>query len=137
MNSLPVFHSIAGYLVPVALLVTAVIHLLPLIGALGVHRLQRLYGISIAEPNLAILMRHRAVLFGMLGGFLLLAAFVPSLQPAAFALGLVRVVSFLLLAWTTGGYNANLTRVVTADIVALVSLIIGFVAYLILHPPKF
>jgi hypothetical protein len=119
------------YVVTAALIVVGIIHLLPLSGVLGADRLQALYGIAVDEPNLAILMRHRAVLFGLLGGFFVVAAFVPSMQPIAFVLGFLSVFSFLLLAWTTGGYNANVARVVTADIVALVALVVGVVAFLV------
>ena len=53
------------YLVSAMLTVVAVINLLPLSGVLGTDRLHALYGVSFDEPNLAILMRHRAVLFGL------------------------------------------------------------------------
>ena len=43
------------------LVVAAVIHLLPLVGVLGPARLSSLYGIAVAEPNLELLLRHRAV----------------------------------------------------------------------------
>lgn len=117
------------YLVSAMLIVVAVIHLLPLSGVLGPARLAALYGIAFDEPNLQILMRHRAVLFGLLGAFLLLAAFQPSLQLIALVAGFVSVVSFLWLAWSVGGYNAQVGRVFIADIVALVCLVVGAVAY--------
>jgi uncharacterized BrkB/YihY/UPF0761 family membrane protein len=112
------------------LLLVGVIHLLPLVGVLGSEQLASLYGLPFAEPNLAILMRHRAVLFGILGVFFVLAAFRPALKPAAFVVGFVSVVSFLALAWSVGGYNAQLARVVTADLVALACLVIGLAAHL-------
>jgi hypothetical protein len=113
------------HLVSAMLIVVGLIHLLPLAGVLGGDKLAALYGLSFAEPNLAILMRHRAVLFGMLGLFLLFAAFKPAQQRLAFLAGFVSVISFLYLAWSTGGYNAQLQRVVTADVVALVCLMVG------------
>lgn len=116
--------------VTVALLVAAVIHLLPVVGVLGSTRLEALYGLPVTDPNLAILMRHRAVLFGLLGAFLAIAAFRPALQGSAFVAGFVSVLSFLGLAWSTGGYNALVGRVVIADIVALLGLLIGLVAFL-------
>lgn len=119
------------YLVTAMLLVAALIHLLPLSGVLGAHRLTVLYGLPFEEPNVAILMRHRAVLFGMVGVFLALAAFKPGLQVAALLVGLLSVLSFLLLAWSVGGYNAHLARVVLADVVALVCLLLGAAAYLV------
>jgi hypothetical protein len=115
------------FLVSAMLLVVAGIHLLPLSGVLGGARLTALYGIPIDEPSLAILMRHRAVLFGMLGSFLVYAAFAPRLQIAAVGAGFVSVASFLWLAWSAGGYNAQLSRVVVADVVALVCLLVAAV----------
>lgn len=117
------------YLISATLLVAAVIHLLPLSGVMSAARLASLYGISFDEPNLAILMRHRAVLFGLLGALLAFASFRPPLQPMAFLAGFVSVLSFLYLAWSVGGYNPQVGRVFTADIVALVCLVIGAAAY--------
>lgn len=117
------------YLVSASLVLAGIIHLLPLSGAMGAERLAALYGLDFNEPNLALLMRHRAVLFGLLGAFLVFAAFRPSLQPIAFIAAFVSVLSFLLLAWFSGGYNALVGRVVTADLVALVALVIGAAAY--------
>lgn len=117
------------HLVSAMLVVVAVIHLLPLSGLLGSERLVALYGLSFDEPNLAILMRHRAVLFGLLGMFFLFAAFRPPLQTLAFIAGFVSVVSFLWLAWSIGGYNGQVGRVVVADVVALACLITGVLAH--------
>ena len=117
------------YLVSAMLVIVAIIHLLPLSGVVGSERLASLYGLSFDEPNIAILMRHRAVLFGLLGLFMLFAAFAPRFQLAAFVIGFVSVVSFLWLASSVGGYNAAVGRIVTADIVALVCLILGAAAY--------
>jgi len=117
------------YVVAAMLVIVGVIHLLPLSGVLGAERLTALYGVSLSDPNLVILMRHRAVLFGLLGLFLIFAALRRSMQPAAFVAGFVSVLSFLFLAWSVGGYNAQIGRVFVADIVALVCLLIGVAAY--------
>ncbi len=109
------------------LLVAAVIHLLPLIGILGAERLGNLYGISFAENNIEILMRHRAGLFGLLGAFLLYAAISGKVQFVALVAGTLSVVSFLAIAFSVGGYNTELTRVIVADVVALACLLAGFV----------
>lgn len=121
------------HLISAMLVVVAIIHLLPLSGVLSSERLNALYGLNFSEPNLAILMRHRAVLFGILGVFLLFAAFQPTLQMAALVIGFISVISFLWLAWSVGGYNAQVARVFAADIVALVCLIVGTVAYALLE----
>ncbi len=113
------------YLVGAALLVVGVIHLLPLVGVAGADRLSTLYGVAVTGPDLSILMRHRAVLFGLLGAFLVYATFVPAFRSAAFVAGFVSVVSFLVLARAEGGYNSEVGRVVTADLVALACLVVG------------
>jgi hypothetical protein len=111
------------------LLIVGIIHLLPLSGVLNANRLQVLYGIAIEDPNLEILMRHLAVLFGLLGAFLVSAAFIPSLQLPALVAGFVSVVSFLYLAAAVGSYNEQVNRVVIADKVAVICLVVGAVAY--------
>ena len=115
------------HLVSAMLVVAAIIHLLPISGVLGAERLATMYGIAVDEANLTILMRHRAVLFGLLGVFLLAAAFRPELQVIAFVAGFASVLSFLYLAWSVGGYNAQVARVVYADVLALACLIVGAV----------
>lgn len=117
-------------LIAVLLLVAGIIHLLPLAGVLGGERLNALYGLSLDEPNLQILMRHRAVLFGLLGALLVAAAFVPGLRSLALLGGLISVISFLLLAWSAPLYNEALRRVVVADWIALGCLLIALPLHL-------
>lgn len=127
------------HLVTACLLIAGLIHLLPLPGVLGADRLAALYGLPgrpFDDPNLVILMRHRAVLFGLLGGLLVLAAFRPTLQGIAFVAGFVSVLSFLWLAWSVGHHNAQIDRVVTADWVALACLVVGAAVRMGLQHPK-
>ncbi len=111
------------------LVLVGIIHLLPASGVLGAERLNGLYGVSLDDSNLVILMRHRAVLFGLLGLFLIYAAFKPSLQPLAFLAGFVSVISFLAIALSVGGYNSAISKVVIADVVAVIALCIALVLY--------
>lgn len=119
------------------LLLVGAIHLLPLSGVLGSARLKMLYGVPCDETNLEILMRHRAVLFGLLGAFLCYAAFRPDIQLLAFIGGFASVGSFIWLAWPEfmGGRReqvctTQVRRVVVIDLIALVVLVIAFVAFL-------
>jgi hypothetical protein len=113
------------YFISATLLVVGVIHLLPAIGMLGAARVSALYGIAVTEPNLELLLRHRAVLFALLGGFLVFAALQPRYQTLAFVAGLLSVLSFLVLAFSIGGINASLSRVVVADALAALLLVAG------------
>jgi hypothetical protein len=121
-------------LIAILLGVAGVIHLLPLSGVLGAERLVSLYGMPFDDPNLQIMMRHRAVLFGLLGAFMLLAAFRTEYRMLAIGAGLASAASFLWLAWTTGGYNAAIGRVVAADVLAVACLAVALVLHL-LSPP--
>ncbi len=102
----------------VLLLIVGIVNLLPASGALSTRRLQALYGVVLEDPNLVILMRHRAALFGIVGILLVASAFHASLQPLALTVGLVSMLSFVLIAYLVGGYNAELQRVVLIDLVA-------------------
>lgn len=118
------------YVVPVALLITALIHALPLLGLTGGARLANLYGIADMDASLEILLRHRAVLFGLLAAFLVYAAFNRELHGIALAGASISVVSFLALAFGTGGYNQAVATVVKVDVIAAVALAAGWYAHL-------
>ena len=93
-----------------ALIVAGLIHFLPVTGVIGAERLTRMYAMPFTDPNLLILMRHRAVMLGLLGGFVLYGAFRPAMQVPAIALGAVSLASIVGLAWSTGGYNQALSQ---------------------------
>ena len=117
------------FIVSVVLVLVAVIHALPLLGVLGADQVARMYGISVADPNVELLLRHRAVLFGLLAAFLACAAARPPLHSAALAAGLVSVVSFLVLSHPVGTHSAELATVVRVDWAALALLLVGAVAH--------
>ena len=114
-------------LVTILLVGIGLLNFLPLIGVVSTDQLTRLYGIAFEQPDLAVLMRHRAVLFGLIGGFILLAAFRPSLQLIATIAGLVSMLCFILLAWATEGVGDELGRIVIADIAGSVAAVIVLV----------
>jgi len=111
------------------LLIVAIIHILPVSGFTGVARLESLYGVAISGSELEILMRHRALLFGILGVFFAYAAFTPSMQPLAFIAAFATIFSFFYWAVTVGGYNAAIQKVVLADIVAVICLLVSVVIF--------
>jgi hypothetical protein len=104
-----------GRLAGILIFVAGAFNVYSVIGVLGPGALTRLYGIAIDDPDLLILMRHRAVLFGVLGGFLVWSAFRPALRRAAIGAGLISMVSIIAIAVTSGGYNALLQRIVWVD----------------------
>lgn len=124
------YYLIMNLIISISLMIVAIIHILPLFGAQGNNALNKMYGLVIEESNLSILMRHRAILFGIVAMILIYAIFFPMYRPMAILIGFVSVISFLILAWSVGGINDPLKRVVIADLIALISLIIATSAYL-------
>ena len=116
-------------IIAVAMLVIGVIHLIPVTGVISVDRLSGLYGVGIADANMEILMRHRAILFGLLGAFFIYSAFDTKIQPLAFVAAFISIVSFFWLVKSVGGYNSQIFKVIVADVVALACLIVAVVLF--------
>lgn len=108
-----------------------VIHILPLVGMFGTSRVERLYGISVEGPDLAILMRHRAVLFGLLGILLFAAIWDDDLRAAAVIGGLSSDLAFLAIAAVHRGITEAMRRVVVVDVVSVLALICAAVAIVV------
>jgi hypothetical protein len=118
------------FVVPAVLLLVATIHALPVVGVLGPAKLLQLYGFPVTDGSLELVLRHRAVLFGLLAAFLAYAAFKPELHRLALVAGLVSVASFLVLAAMVSSYSQPIATVVRVDWVALVLLSLGLATHL-------
>ena len=114
-----------------SLWLVAAIHLLPLSGVTGAAALHKLYGIELTDHSLIVLMRHRAVLFGIFGAALIAASFNPQTQIWALVAGFIAVISFLFLA--NGASSQPILRVVLADKIALVAILLGVSSWLARH----
>ena len=106
----------------VLLLIVGLINFIPITGIFSAEQLGKLYGVNITDNNLLILLKHRALLFGLTGGFILYAAFVPSLHKYVFILGFISMLGFVIIAWNTGSYNELIKRIITIDLFALLCL---------------
>ncbi len=103
-------------------LIAGLINFAPVAGILGDSLLTSAYAIDVASTDLSLLLRHRAVLFGIVGGLLLVAAFRPALRPVASVCGFVSMISFAALYLTGEHDNAKLDQVFWFDVVGIVSL---------------
>lgn len=108
-----------------ALAIAAVIHFIPVSGIMGQAALIKLYGVGIDDPNLLIAMQHRALLFGLLGVLFVVALFKTDLRVLAMCLGLASTVGFIGIAWNVGDYNSLISRVIKADVIVIIALLIG------------
>jgi hypothetical protein len=86
-----------------------------------------LYGSNFESPDIHTLMRHRAVMLGLIGGLMLFAAFRSSLQLLAATVGLVSMSSFVFLAYSSGEIGPEIGKVAIADIVGAVAVTIVLV----------
>jgi hypothetical protein len=120
--------------VPLTLALVALLHALPLAGVLGAAQLSALYGVDASDPALELLLRHRAVLFGLLAAFLAWAAWQPALRGLGLIAGLVSVASFLVLALPAGALPPSLATVVKLDIAALLLLLAAAIVHLLPMP---
>ena len=111
--------------VTLCLIVVGLINFLPLVGVYSAQRLESSYSIVLASNDLIILMRHRALLFGVLGGFILYSAFMPFYQTAAMTMAGVSMAGFAVLVHSVGGFNESINKVLLADYVGLFFLIVA------------
>lgn len=106
--------------------IAGVINLLPSLLAFFPDRIAKSYGIEIADVNYELLLRHRAILFGVIGGFMILSALKRIHYKAATTIGLISMISFILLFLLIGdGISPELKKVMIIDVVATVILCLG------------
>ena len=112
-----------SYLYIGCLVIVGVINTLPVVGMLGADRINAAYGLTLNSPDLEILLRHRALLFGIIGGFILASIAIPPLRLAALILAGISMVGFLIISWQVGGANAELQRIAQVDIIGIAALV--------------
>lgn len=112
----------------IAFVLVALVNLAPVIGITSAERLNTLYGIEISSPNVEILLRHRAILFGIVGLLLLLAAFNRPLRPLAISFGLLSMLSFVVVAVVVADYSPEIGRVLAIDVAASIILVAAAIA---------
>ncbi len=114
------------------LLACGLVNLLPLAGTAGAGALRRLYAVTVTDPDLLLLLRHRALLLGLLGGALVVAAGVPSWRTPAVAVNVASMLAFSVLAGATPGANAASRRTARIDLVSAAALVAALALHLAL-----
>lgn len=122
--------KILSYICTLLFLVVGIINFAPIMGVAGQARLEALYAIDIASPDTLLLMRHRAVLFGIVGGYIIAAAFKPAIRTSATIMGMTSMLSFIWLYPSQDTTNAALGRIVTIDIIAVLLLVVAYALHL-------
>jgi hypothetical protein len=109
--------------------VSGLIHVLPLVGLFSRRFLERAYGIKLGDGHdLAILMQHRALLFGLLAGACFAAVANPSWRGPVGIAALISMLGFVLIA-ALQAHGPPIAKVMWIDVGAALLLSIG----LLLH----
>ena len=119
-----------SYLTSLLFLIAGAINFIPISGAVSGEQLDKLYQIGVVSPDVGLLLRHRAFLFGIVGSIIIVAAFVPSLRLVATISGLVSMVSFIVFVFATKNSNPNLIQIAWIDVGATLVLLLGFAVHL-------
>ncbi|MEE8600915.1 phosphopantetheine adenylyltransferase [Euzebya tangerina] len=114
---------LVGLLSPLLLVTVGVVHLLPVTGMSGPEALRRLYGTNLTDPDVVVLMRHRAALFLCVGGLLIGAARWSEWRFPAILIGVVSVGSFLVIVGQSDEVGPELSRIAAVDRAALGALL--------------
>lgn len=114
----------------ITLFIAGVINLLPSVLAFLPDKISKSYGIEIPNENYELLLRHRAILFGIIGGLMIYSAVAKKHYEVSTVIGLISMISFIVLFFQIGGdINSELKKVMSIDIVGTVILCIGFILF--------
>ncbi len=114
----------------ICLFIAGIINIVPSILAFIPDKISSSYGIEMPNANYELLLRHRAILFGIIGGIMIYSALTKKYYSLAVCIGFISMISFVvLLKLVNGDVNPELNKVMRVDIVGIVILLIGFVLY--------
>lgn len=117
------------------LLITGLVHILPFSFLFFPEQLQKNYGVDMSDVNLQLLLRHRAIFFGLIGFGLIFSAIKRYFYGWASTIGLISMVSFIVLFYQIGGINQQLRSVMMIDVFVSISLFLSAVVYHFIHIP--
>jgi len=114
----------------ICLFIAGIINTIPTFLAFLPDKISTSYGIEIPDSNLELLLMHRAVLFGIIGGIMIYSAISKRNYNLAVCIGLISMISFIiLLKLSNGEINPELVKVMWMDIIGIIILLIGFAQY--------
>lgn len=114
----------------ICLFIAGMINFIPSVLAFFPSKISGAYGIEIPNANYELLLRHRAILFGIVGGIMIYSAITKKHYSLSTTIGFISMISFLLLYNLSNGViNAELNKVMKMDVVGVVILLIGFLLY--------
>ena len=116
----------------ITLFIAGLINLLPSLLAFLPDKISKSYGVEIPNANYELLLRHRAILFGIIGGLMIFSAILKKYYELSTIAGLVSMTSFIIFYFLIGNnINSELKKVMIIDVFATVILCIGFILFLL------
>jgi hypothetical protein len=116
----------------IALFISGILNILPSLLAFLPDKISKSYGIEIPNSNYELLLRHRAILFGIIGGLMVYSAIVKKYYELSTIAGLVSMTSFIFLYFLIGkDISQELKKVMIIDLIATVILCIGFFSFIL------
>jgi hypothetical protein len=112
-------------LIVTLLVLVGLINFLPLFGLFSVERISSTYGIEVSDNNFLILLKHRALLFGLIGGLVFFSVKFASLRVVALTMAGISMLGFILILLQTGAFNGSLGRIAIVDGAGLVLALIA------------
>ena len=113
----------------ITLFIAGGINLLPSILAFLPEKISKSYGIEIPNVNFELLLRHRAILFAIVGGLMVYSAVSKNFYSISVTVGLISMISFIILYFLMNGINPELEKVMKIDLIAVIVLLVGFILY--------
>ena len=111
--------------ISILLITVGLINFLPVIGIISAEKLSAAYAVELIGNDIVILMRHRALLFGLIGGFMLYSVWKPSYQSVAMVMAAIFMLGFLFFVAAADHYNASITKIAIIDLIGLAGLAIA------------
>jgi len=113
----------------ISLFIAGGINFLPSLLVFSTEKLSKSYGIKLPNSDLELLLKHRAILFGIVGGLMIYSSITKKHYSMSVTVGLISMVSFILLYLLIGEINDELGTIMVFDLVAILILTIGYLLY--------
>jgi len=114
----------------ISLFIAGIINIIPSILAFVPDKISSSYGIEIHDANYELLLRHRAVLFAIVGGIMIYSAITKKYYSLALIVGIISMLSFVILLFLIkGDINSELHSVMKIDVIGIMILLIGYACY--------
>jgi ABC-type Na+ efflux pump permease subunit len=114
----------------ITLFIAGVINILPSMLAFLPDNISKSYGIEIPNPSHELLLRHRAIMFGIIGGLMIFSAITKKYYEVSTIVGLISMISFIFLYFLIDkGVSAELKKVMLIDSIATFILLVGVIIF--------